>query len=113
MFNKAWFDKINIGITISDLTGNIIYMNEKSADIWNKSGGKELLGQSLFNCHPEPASALLEKLLVQQLTNCYTIEKNDQKKLIYQTPLCDDAGQYVAYVELSIELPMDMDNFTR
>lgn len=113
MFNKAWFDKINIGITVSDCEGKIIYMNEKSAEIWDKSGGIELLGKSLFDCHPEPAKTLLADLLEHQQTNCYTIEKDNQKKLIYQTPLYDENGNYSSYAELSIELPLVMKNFAR
>ena len=113
MFNKAWFDKINFGITVSDCQGKIIYMNEKSAEIWEKSGGRELLGKSLFDCHPEPAKTMLEDLLSHQHTNSYTIEKDSQKKLIYQTPLYDENGNYSAYAELSIELPANMKNFVR
>lgn len=113
MFEKAWFDKINVGITVSDIEGKIIYMNEKSAEIWEKSGGIELLGKSLFDCHPEPAKTILEDLLANQHTNCYTIEKNDQKKLIYQAPLYDENGNYSSYAELIIEIPVDIKNFAR
>ena len=113
MFDKAWFEKINIGITVSDCEGKIIYMNEKSAEIWEKSGGRDLLGKSLFDCHPEPAKTMLADLLAHQHTNCYTIEKNSQKKLIYQTPVYDENGNYSAYAELSIELPTEMKNFER
>ncbi len=113
MFDKAWFDKINVGITVSDCQGKIIYMNEKSAEIWEKSGGLELMGKSLFDCHPEPAKSKLAGLLAHQKTNCYTIEKNDQKKLIYQTPLYDENGNYSSYAELIIELPQVMRIFER
>ena len=38
------------------------------------------------------------------MTNCYTIEKNGRRKLIYQAPWYE-GGRYMGLVELAIELP--------
>ncbi len=107
-----WVEQINIGITVSDKDGNILEMNEKSAQIFAKSGGKDLIGKSLKGCHPEPAKSLLLDMLANPRTNVYTIEKGDVKKMIYQTPWFKN-GEYMGFVELSLEIPFEIKHFVR
>ena len=87
-----WLKEINAAVTICDTDGIIVYMNERSAQVFESDGGKNLIGQSLFGCHPEPALTKLNELLANGSTNIYTIEKNGKKKMIYQTPLACGAG---------------------
>ena len=61
-------------------------MNEKSEQVFKNDGGKDLIGKSLFGCHPEPALTKLKEMLADGSTNVYSIEKNGRKKIIYQTP---------------------------
>jgi hypothetical protein len=44
--------------------------------------------------------------------NCYTIEKEGIKKLIYQAPWYDN-GKLSGLVELSMVIPFIMDHFVR
>ena len=113
MLDKAWVEKFNGGVTISDCKGEILYLNEKACQIWDKDGGSELVGRNLLDCHPESAKIILANMLKKQISNCYTVEKNGIKKLIYQTPLYDEDGKYTAFAELSLELPANMKNFER
>lgn len=113
MLDKAWVKNFNGGVTISDCEGKIVYLNEKACQIWDKDGGIDLVGRNLFDCHPEPAKTMLANMLKKEKSNCYTIEMNGTKKLIYQTPLYDDDGKYTAFAELSIELPANIKNFVR
>jgi hypothetical protein len=87
-------------------------MNEKSAATFEKYGGKELLGKSLLDCHPEPSKSKLIGLLENQAMNAYTIEKNGIKKLIYQTPWYVD-GKFSGFVEISLPLPEELPHFIR
>jgi hypothetical protein len=41
--------------------------------------------------------------------NVYTIEKNGVKKLIYQSPWYYN-GEYAGFVELSLEIPFEMEH---
>ncbi len=109
---ENWKDGVNFAITVCDLDGKVIEMNEKSAATFAKGGGKDLLGQNLFDCHPEPARTKLKNMLAEPFTNAYTIEKNGLKKLIYQTPWLKD-GKPAGLVELSLELPAVMPHFVR
>lgn len=113
MLDKAWIEKFTGGVTISNCEGTIIYLNEKACQIWDKDGGAALVGRNLFDCHPEHSKTMLAKMLKEQISNCYTIDKNGMKKLIYQTPLYDEEGRYAAFAELIIELPASIKNFVR
>jgi len=107
-----YFDEINAAVTVCDTEGTIIYMNDRSATVFEKEGGKELVGKSLFDCHPEPALTKVKELLANGSTNIYTIEKNGVKKIIYQSPWLIES-KIGGMVELSIEIPAEMPHFVR
>jgi transcriptional regulator with PAS, ATPase and Fis domain len=109
---ENWKDGVNFAITVCDGDGKIVEMNGKSRATFAKSGGGELVGKSLLDCHPEPSKSKLKKMLVEPYTNAYTIEKNGVKKLIYQTPWLKD-GKPAGLVELSLEIPLEMPHFVR
>lgn len=113
MFDKAWFDHFEGGITVCDPTGIIIYMNDKACEMWTKDGGKELLGKNLLGCHPEPSKTMLKEMLKQPGSHTYTTEKNGLKKLIYQAPVYDENNCFAGLVEMIVELPPDMPHFVR
>lgn len=108
----AWAEEFPAAVTVCDSDGVILAMNAKSADTFQKSGGKALIGSNLLDCHPEPARTKLRELLASGKKNVYTIEKNGVKKLIYQSPWYMD-GQYRGFVELALELPGVVPHFVR
>ncbi len=107
-----WYKEIPFAITISDLDGNIIYMNDKSAETFQKSGGKNLIGTKLEACHSERSRAIINKMMTENCSNTYTITKNSKKKIIHQTPYYND-GKLAGLVEISIILPDDMPHYDR
>ena len=109
---ERFFKEVGFAITVCDTKGNILDMNEKSAKTFLASGGMDLIGKSLMNCHPEPACSKLKDMLNNPRTNAYTIEKNGVKKLIYQTPWYEN-GEFGGLIELSMEIPMEMPHFVR
>lgn len=109
---ENWMDGVNFAITVCDADGKITAMNAKAGAVFAKSGGTELVGGSLLDCHPEPSKTKLRELLKTPRLNAYTIEKNGVKKLIYQAPVTD-GGEPAGIVELSLELPADMPHFVR
>lgn len=102
-----YLQNISAAVTVCDSQGVIVYMNDRSADVFKSDGGRGLIGSNLFDCHPEPARAKLKDLLDNGKTNVYTIEKNGQKKIIYQSP-CNGG-----MIEISFEIPNRMDHFVR
>jgi transcriptional regulator with PAS, ATPase and Fis domain len=104
--------EFNVAITVCDTQGIILYMNERAVKTFEKYGGESLLGTNLLGCHPEPSKSKLKEMLEMGLKNVYTIEKAGIKKLIYQSPFFKD-GIYSGFVELSLELPVELPNFIR
>lgn len=109
---ENWAKELPITITVSDKEGKIIEMNDKSANTFQAYGGYELIGKALLACHGEKAQNTIKSMMENQNINAYTIEKQGQKKLIYQMPWYEK-GEFAGLVELSIVLPEDMPHFIR
>ena len=107
-----WIKEFPAAVTVCDPQGVILEMYDKSAKSNEIDGGYDLIGQNMLDCHPEPARSKTERLLAVKEKNVYTIEKKGIKKLIYQSPWYQD-GQYAGFVELSLEIPFELDHFVR
>ena len=108
----SWLKEFSGAVMVCDPQGIILEMNDKSAQTYEKDGGRDLLGKNVLDCHPDPARSKLEVLMAARQPNVYTIEKNGVKKLIYQSPWYRD-GEYAGFVELSLEIPFEMPHFVR
>jgi hypothetical protein len=112
MATVNWFDEFPGSITICDADGVILEMNDKAVLGLDSDGGRALIGSNLLDCHPEPARSKVEQMLKTHQKNVYTIEKGPVHKLIYQTPWFEN-GLYRGFIELSLEIPVEMPNFIR
>lgn len=112
MEGPNWMKQFPAAVTICDCKGTILDMNDKAAQAFESDGGYALIGTNLLDCHPEPARSKVKKILASCERNIYTIEKNGVKKLIYQSPWFED-GHYAGFVELSLEIPFEMEHFVR
>lgn len=108
----SWIKEFPAAITVCDIDGIILEMNDRSAQTFEKDGGYRLIGTNMLECHPDPARSKLERLMDARQKNVYTIEKNGIKKLIYQSPWFKD-GQYAGFVEMAFEIPFEMPHFIR
>lgn len=106
-----YFNEVNFAVTVCDKDGKILEMNNRSLQV-NQKEEENLIGSNVIDCHPEPARTKLLDLMNTQTSNAYTIEKNGVKKLIYQTPWYEN-GEYMGLVELSIEIPFEMEHKIR
>jgi PAS domain-containing protein len=112
MQEGAWVKEFPAAITVCDAGGVILEMNDRACETFAREGGRGLVGKSALDCHPEPARSKLQRNLDQEVTNCYSIEKNGVKKLICQMPWYED-GQYMGLVELAIVLPKEIPHYNR
>lgn len=112
MEEGAWVKELKAAITVCDREGVVLEMNDRAAMTHEKDGGRELIGQSLLGCHPEPSRSQLVELLGTAQLNVYTIEKAGVKKLIYQAPWFRN-GEYQGLVELSLPIPFELPHFVR
>jgi len=112
MNKNQWIDEFPVQITVSDLDGIILDMNDAAAEGYAADGGRKLIGSNMLGCHPEPARTKTVQLLESKQKNVYTIEKNGVKKLVYQSPFYQD-GKCVGFVEMVMEIPWEMPHFIR
>ncbi len=87
-------------------------MNDQAAKVFQKRGGKKLVGSNLMDCYPEPARTKIRQLIEKQQTNIYTVEKNGIKRLVYQAPWYA-SDRYSGFVEISFILPASMPHVVR
>jgi hypothetical protein len=109
---SEWIKNLPCAITICDLQGIVLEMNDKAAESFQAFGGRSLIGNSLIDCHPEPARSKLQQLLETGASNVYTIERNGVRKLIHQSPWYSN-NQRSGMVELVIEIPAEMPHYIR
>jgi transcriptional regulator with PAS, ATPase and Fis domain len=107
-----WAGEFPGAVTVCDTEGRIVEMNARSRQVFAADGGGALVGRNVLDCHPEPSRTKLAGMMAERRTNIYTIQKNGQKKLIYQAPWYKD-GVYAGFVEISFEIPGDMPHFNR
>jgi hypothetical protein len=112
MNQNLWIKSFAGAITICDMNGIILEMNNQAIESFQDEGGNKLIGTNVLNCHPEPARSKLAEMLKNHTSNIYTIEKNGLKKLIYQTPW-HNKGTYAGIMEISLPIPSDIPHFIR
>ena len=112
MTDHAWIKEFPAAVTVCDAEGIILEMNDKSAKTFEADGGYNLVGSNMLDCHPGLSQQKVERLLAAKTKNVYTIEKNGIKKLIYQSPWYKE-GEYAGFVELSLEIPLELPHFIR
>ncbi len=108
----GWIRDFPAAITICDRDGTITEMNEKACQNFAKYGGADLIGTSVYACHPPYAVEKIKHMLATGEKNAYTIQKQGIKKLIYQQPWYDN-GEIAGVVEMSLEIPADMKHYDR
>jgi transcriptional regulator with PAS, ATPase and Fis domain len=107
-----YWDEYPSAVTICNTQGIVVYMNNKAKSTFNKYGGEQLIGKSLFDCHQPRSVEIIRSLMDSGQTNTYTITKNGIKKLIHQSPWYVDS-KVAGLIEISIELPENMPHHNR
>lgn len=107
-----YLKEIPVAVTICDVDGKIIYMNEKSSEVFKDDGGYNLIGQNLFSCHSNSSIEKIKSIIGNEKPNSYTIEKNGKKKFIYQTPFYENK-KLVGLIEFAFDIPLELPHFKR
>ncbi|MDE6133990.1 MAG: PAS domain-containing protein [Muribaculaceae bacterium] len=106
-----WAWGMNCAITVCDADCRIVYMNKRSRETFAAHG--DLIGHNLLDYHPERAIEIIRRLLNNGGQNCYTIEKNNVRKMIFQTAWHNADGSVGGLVELSMIIPAEMPHYIR
>lgn len=105
-----WAKEVNCAITVCDADCRIVYMNDKSRETFASRG--DIIGHNLLEYHGERATSIIHRLLETGGTNCYTIDKQGVKKMIYQSAWRQD-GKVAGLVEISMVIPDEMPHYVR
>lgn len=103
----ALLEGLPVSVTVTDRMGIILSMNARARENFAKSGGGDLIGRNVLDCHPGEARRKLAELLRTAGTNTYLIEKAGARKLVHQCPWYR-GGEYAGIVELSFAVPADI-----
>lgn len=106
-----WAWGMNCAVTVCDAECKIIYMNERSRQTFAKHG--DLIGRNLLDCHSPRSVEIIKSLLASGGQNCYTIEKQGLRKMIFQTAWRKADCSVGGLVELSMVIPDEMPHYIR
>jgi transcriptional regulator with PAS, ATPase and Fis domain len=112
MTDIPWPEALGAALTVIDRDGIILQMNARARETFAADGGGDLVGKSVYDCHPEPASSKLRAMMQDGQPSHYTISKRGQRKIIHQMPWFQD-GEFAGIVEISIPIPDSMPHFDR
>ncbi|MFO7568986.1 MAG: PAS domain-containing protein [Smithellaceae bacterium] len=101
---SEWLDELPVGITVCDAKGTILSMNDRAALIFKQSGGRDLIGKNLLECHPPAAQKKVEDLFARKEPNAYTVEIKGVTFMLYQAPRHEN-GRFEGFVEFIFALP--------
>ena len=95
---KSVLEADKAAVVICDLDHTIIYMNPVAINRYEKRGGKNLVGQSLLNCHNEKSREMILKVLEwfgksKDNNIVYTSYNEKENKDVYMVALRNDTGE--------------------
>jgi transcriptional regulator with PAS, ATPase and Fis domain len=100
----SWWNEIDAAVTVTDARGVIQWMNEASEEQFSDDGGRELLGTSVFDCHPEPSLTMVRDLYKTRRSNHYVVRKGERLSAVHQIPRFD-GETFQGFVEIVCPLP--------
>jgi len=107
-----WIKAFGASITVMDRNGEILYMNDAAGQVFEKFGGIDMIGSNVDRCHEAPAMGTIKEMMENNAVNVYTIEKNGQKKMVYQAPWYQNRS-VAGLVSISMAIPEEMPHFKR
>ncbi|MCH5194960.1 MAG: PAS domain-containing protein, partial [Oscillospiraceae bacterium] len=104
VFFKSVIDMDTAAVVICNLEHDIVYMNPAAAERYKKSGGYELMGKSLLDCHTPAANEKIKQVVdwfskSTDNNRVYTFYNAKENKDVYMIALRDDSGKLVGYYE--------------
>ena len=101
---KSVLEADKAAVVICDLDHAIIYMNPAAINRYEKWGGKNLMGQSLLNCHNDKSREMIIKVLdwfkaSKDNNIVYTSYNEKENKDVYMVALRNESGELIAYYE--------------
>ncbi len=106
-----WSHGFGAAVTVCDEHGTIVELSPSAVELFAASGGAELVGRSVLDCHPEGMRARLAEAMAARTRNVYTTEKNGRRRIVFQGHWQTEAAN--GYLELSFEIPAELPHRVR
>lgn len=87
---EAVVEADDMPVVICGTDYNIIYMNKSAAKRYEKRGGYELVGKSIFDCHNERSCEI-----IRELTEKMKCSADLNKIFLYNSKRCGDEDEYL------------------
>jgi hypothetical protein len=107
-----WVAELPVEVMTCDTGGIILEMNPEAARLFSGEGGYDLLGASVFDCHPEPSRTKLAGMMEERRPNAYYNSEDGEKRFFFQSPWFRE-GRYAGFVEISFPVPETIPHFQR
>ncbi len=104
IFLKSLADSDTAPIVICDTEHNIVYINPSAALKYEKWGGNDLVGKSIFSCHNIHSVEIIKKVVDwfaenPQNNKIFTYHNPTENKDVYMIALRDENGGLIGYYE--------------
>lgn len=101
---KSVLEQDRASVVLCDLNHIIVYMNPAAKKRYEKSGGAELVGKSLLDCHNEKSNEIIVKIVTWFADSpdnnmIYTYRNEKENKDVYMVALRDDSRNLIGYYE--------------
>lgn len=101
---KSIIDEDKCAVVICNPEHEIIYMNPAAIARYEKSGGADLVGQSLLDCHNSQSREMIGKVVSwfmesKEHNRIYTFHNEKENKDVYMVALRDEEGSLIGYYE--------------
>lgn len=101
---KSVIDMDTSAVVICDLSHKIVYMNPAAAERYKKSGGYDLIGKFLLDCHSKAGNEKIEQVVEwfgksPDNNRVYTFYNEKENKDVYMIALRDGSGRLIGYYE--------------
>jgi len=103
-FFKSIVEQDDQAIVVCDTMHTVIYMNPAAVEEYNRRGGANIVGMSLFDCHNPQSGEKIRKVVdwfaKDKDNNVVHTFYNEKRNMdFYMVALRDDSGELIGYYE--------------
>lgn len=101
---KSIIEQDRSAVVICNLEHTILYMNPAAILRYSKSGGAQLIGENLLNCHNLKSREIISQTISwfkksKDNNIIYTFHSEKENKDVYMVALRNDNGKLIGYYE--------------
>ncbi|HCS41137.1 MAG TPA: hypothetical protein DIW44_16385 [Anaerolineaceae bacterium] len=96
-----WVEEFPGMISVCDVDGKILVLNKQIAEYFSSTGGKNLIGSNLFDCHGQVSGEEIRRLMTKEKVDIYIAVENGNRELVIHSPWYK-SGVFAGLVEITL-----------